>query len=143
MKKEGNKGNKWILRLVIVCLAVLFAQRADDLLSQDHMDALKVSESEIKNPETNLVKTENSSFSMPETRCRVPRQTNIAIPLRTFGQAHRHNISNHSRHGFTLTKSGKSMNEYTTSLFFRSLIDFPSGLAETNHHLISLGKLII
>ena len=72
------------------------------------------------------------SFSAPETQC-----------TRTVSQAKRNGSSDFSGHGFTLSKSGKSMNQYTTSLFFVSINRFPSGLAETGHHMIHLGKLII
>ncbi len=131
-----------ILKCFIVCLLCIAANKADDWLYRTD-SRIGTINSEIRIPEANLISIENYSFSSPETQCRVPRQSNFTSTLRTFSQAQRNSSSNHSRHGFVLTKSGKSMNEYTTSLFFISILNFPSGLNEANHHLISLRKLII
>ncbi len=133
-----------ILKLIVVCLACISANKADDLLdkniSRDFDNGII---STVSGDENNIIKTGYSSFSMPETQCRIPRQSNFSISLRTFGQAQRNNSTNSSRNGFTLMKSGKSMNEYSTSLFHTSILNFPSGMSESTHHLISLGKLII
>ncbi len=120
-----------ILKYLLVCLVFSVIDRADDSIL-----------SHIEN-RTSYLSTENYSFSTPEPQCRLPRQTNFSNVLRTSGQSLRTNQTNSSRNGFILAKSGKSMNPYTTSLFFVSLIRFPSGLTETHHHLISLGKLTI
>ncbi len=140
MKIEGKI---WILKYLVICLAVIFAQKADDLLFSDYNITINGRTSEIKTTETNLIMMDYSSFSAPEAQCRIPRQTNFTNSFRTPVQAHRHNTGNTSRNGFTLTKSGKSMNVYTTSLFLISIINFPSGMKEANHHLIGLRKLII
>ncbi len=142
MKIEGKN---LILKLLIVCLALISAQKADDFLYPSDRDGFPSiqNDSEIRKPETGLIRTENSVFSMPESQCRIPRQTNFTNSLRTSGHAQRQNNAGQLRTGYTLVKSGKSMNEYTTSLFFRSILDFPSGMNESNHHLISLRKLII
>ena len=83
------------------------------------------------------------AFSSSETQCRVPRQTSYSSSTRSITNSRRSGPTNLPRNGFIMTKSGKSMNSYTTSLFFNSINRFPSGLTETDHHLISLGKLII
>lgn len=131
-----------IVKYLVVCLAFAVANKAADYCVVHDSDSHE-SASEIRLPETNLTKTEYSSFSMPENQCRIPRQSNFISSVRTCTQAHRNNHSNHSRQGFTLTKSGKSTNEYTTKLFLTSLMDFPSGMNESNHHLIGLRKLLI
>ncbi len=138
MKFEGKFG---ILKYLIVCLALICVNKADDFLR--HTDNVAETVSEIIPTESNHIKAENFSFSMPEAQCRIPRQTSVANSLRTFAQAHRLNPTNQSRSGFTLTKSGKSTNVDTTLSFLSSIITFPSGMNETNHHLISLRKLII
>ena len=84
-----------------------------------------------------------SAFSSSETQCRVPRQTSYSNSTRNISNSRRTNSTSVPRNGFVLTKSGKSMNSYTTLLFQDSINRFPSGMTETDHHLISLGKLII
>ncbi len=130
-----------LMKYMIICLAFICFDKADDSSS-----ALRLEDeisSEFTIPAQDYFQTENFSFSVPETQCRVPRQSNFINTFRTFSQAQRTNSVNQSRNGFTLVKAGKSMNEYTTSLFFKSIINFPSGLNESSHHLIGLGKLII
>ncbi len=138
MKNSYNIG---LVRILFVCLAVLLFSKTDELYSSIRIED-EVS-SEILIPTDEYFQTENYSFSAPETQCRVPRNSNFSISLRTFAKAHRSNPSSQSRNGFTMVKSGKSTNEYTTSLFLISIFNFPSGLNESTHHLISLGKLII
>lgn len=84
-----------------------------------------------------------SAFSSSETQCRVPRQTSYSNSTRNISNSRRSNSTSVPRNGFVLTKPGKSMNSYTTLLFQDSINRFPSGMTETDHHLISLGKLII
>ncbi len=83
------------------------------------------------------------SFTSSAVQCNAPRNTTSTNSLRTSYQTHRHNTGKSARTGFTMIKSGKSMNEYSTSLFYKSIVNFPSGMNENNHRLISLGKLII
>lgn len=129
------RGKFSILAGLIICLSCLLNDKADDILiSQDYGQEI---ESHFIDQET------RDTFSAPETQCRVPRQSNVINSTRTLTQTQRNNTTNISRHGFTLSKSGKSMNQYTTSLFFVPINRFPSGLAESSHHLIYLGKLII
>ncbi len=118
---------------MILSLALILVDKADVLPSA----------SESSDFATVLIEAENFAFSMPEPSGQLPRQTNFTSSLRTFAQAGRQNQPHQNRHGFTMTKSGKSMNVYTTSLFFQSILNFPSGLNESSHHLISLRKLII
>ncbi len=140
MKFEGKF---WVLKYVIVCLAFLYADKADDFLFHASEHSPEETVQEIIRTESVRTTAENFAFSMPEAQCRVPRQTNIANSLRTFAQAHRNGGINHSRSGFTLTKSGRSMNENTISSFIISIKNFPSGMAESSHHLIGLRKIII
>ncbi len=131
------------IKYAVICLAFVFVNKADDIFVCESGHAAYEILSEIRKHESDLIKTENSKFSAPENQCRVPRQSNFTTSLRTAAQAHRNSQTNHSRNGFTLTKSGKSMNGYTTSLFIISILNFPSGMNETSHHLIGLRKLII
>ncbi len=132
-----------ILRYLFVCLIFILINEADTFCFHES-DYDENIVSTIANTETNISKTENLSFSMPETHCRVPRNTNFSFSFRTSRLAARTNSSvNHSRCGFTLTKAGKSMNESTTDLFLSEILNFPSGMNETNHRLIGLRKLII
>ncbi len=129
------------IKYIIISLAVICIDKADFNNADEPVNANYVSE--ILDPYSYSIDSENYAFSSPKTRCRVPRQSNFTNTLRTSSQAQRQNTVNQSRNGFTLVKAGKSMNEYTTSLFLRSIINFPSGLSESNHHLIGLRKLII
>lgn len=129
------KGKLSILAGLIICLSCILNDKADDVL---------VSYDYGHNIGSHFMDQDKRDFfSAPETQCRVPRQSNVINSTRTLTQAQRSNTTNISRHGFTLSKAGKSMNQYTTSLFFVSINRFPSGLAESSHHLIYLGKLII
>lgn len=134
-----------ILKYLIICLSCCFmADKADDLLYHEAEYLPSGSSvSEVLPVENRFNDADNYSFTAPETQCRIPRQTSISNTLRTFAQAKRPNHLNSTRHGFTMTKPGKSMNPYTTSLFLVSILNFPSGLSERTHRLISLGKLII
>lgn len=127
------KGKISILASLIICLSFMLNDKAD---ATSFIDLDNSSEVVLGNHD-------NYSFSVPETQCRVPRQSNVINPPRTVSQTKRNNSFHGFRHGFSISKSGKSMNSYTTSLFFVSLYRFPSGLAETSHHLIYLGKLLI
>ncbi len=133
-----------ILASLIFCLSCMLNDNADSFSSsffnEDH-NVVNLIDSDSQ--DAHHFQNGNISFSVPETQCRVPRQSNVINPTRTLSQGKRNHPVNHSRHGFTLSKSGKSMNQYTTSLFSVSINRFPSGLAESSHHLIYLGKLII
>ncbi len=131
----------WILKYLAICLACLLADKADDLLCHD--TNVIMAESCIQLADSDCIDNSTYSFSSPDIPCRVPRQTNIANTVRTFTQAKRPNHPNMARHGFTLAKSGKSIKHCTKSLFSLSILNFPSGLTQTNHRLISLGRLII
>ncbi len=138
------KGKISILASLIICMSCLLNDNADlsssSFFNDDHY-VVNLIDSDSR--DAHHYQNENFSFSAPETQCRVPRQSNVINPTRTLSQGKRNNSVNHTRHGFTLSKSGKSMNQYTTSLFFVPINRFPSGLAESSHHLIYLGKLII
>lgn len=128
---------------LVICLSCFMNDKAEVSLYSDVKDPIEAFFNDSDSRTDHQFRHDCFSFSAPETQCRVPRQTNVINPTRTVSQAKRSGSSDFSRHGFTLSKSGKSMNQYTTSLFFVSINRFPSGLAETGHHLIHLGKLII
>lgn len=92
---------------------------------------------------SDLASSHDFELSSTETLYSVPRNSNFSNTTRTVAQAKRNtgNIGIHQ--GFTLAKNGKSLNKYTITLFFYSLLKFPSGLNEPSNHLISLRKLII
>ena len=136
------KGKISILLCLIVSLSFMLGDKAD-VFSSDCSECSSEDLLYVDSSDDSGIRTGHFSFSTPETQCRVPRQSGVSNHTRTLSQAKRHNPTNLSRNGFTLSKSGKSMNSYTTSLFFTTLYKFPSGLAETSHHLIYLGKLII
>lgn len=87
--------------------------------------------------------SDDYAFSTSETQCRVPRQSGYSSSTRSISNTRRPNTTHMPKTGFILTKSGKSMNSHTTSLFLNSISRFPSGMTETDHHFIGLGKLII
>ncbi len=140
-----------VLKYIVICLTCLsVAEKADDLLCPDanEPECRAIYDAggavwEFQDSARSHFDADRYSFTLPDAQCPVPRQTNIANTSRTSAQAKRPNLQNIARHGFILAKPGKSMNQYTTSLFFVSILNFPSGLTEANHRLISLGKLII
>lgn len=141
--KMKLKGTISILGLVLFCISIFLIGKADlSLCYPERNNPIEILETTDSEHDMQFI-SDNFSFSSPENECRVPRQTNVANTSRTSVQAKRNNQVNCPRNGFTLSKSGKSMNSYTTLLFFNSINRFPSGLAETSHHLINLGKLII
>lgn len=126
---------------LIICLAGIFYQTDSSELSLDtHFDIMSsVAAGDI----ADSVYAHSYALTSSQTECRVPRQTNIANSFRTFSAHRRYNTTTYSGSGFTVTKVGKSMNTYSSSLFFSSLRLFPSGLNESSHHLINLRKLLI
>ncbi len=135
--KIGNR----LIRFIVICLASVFLCMADDFVNEKVCDEDSVHE--IISCSSFSGKCVDCSFSATVAQCSVPRNSTSANSLRTSIQSQRHNTGNSSRTGFTMVKAGKSMNEYSTSLFRKSIVTFPSGMNESNHHLISLGKLII
>ena len=136
------KVNHTLIKIAFACLAVLLMNRTDGFGASDLNGVKDSYELSVPHDEFDL-SADNFTFSVPETECRVPRQTNSFNSTRTFSQSQRNSNTSSCRTGFTLSKPGKFMNPYTTSLFFISIFKFPSGLSEATHHLISLGKLII
>lgn len=76
-----------------------------------------------------------------ETAINPPRPTSYTAAGRTIANAKRHNSQ--SGMGSPVIKSGKLLNQKTIISSLNSLRHYPSGLSETIHHLISLGKLVI
>ncbi len=131
------------LKYLIICLVLIMIDKSGDSSFVQLHDGFNNESSEIRNTGNNFLSAENPTFSMPENECRIPRQSNFSTSLRTFSQAQRNMQSSHSRHGFTLIKTGKSLNVNTIFVYLNAIINFPSGMNEANHHLISLRKLII
>lgn len=139
---ERKLKRKFIISLIFACLIGItcMAVASDYKVSEIRNDI----ETSISGRLTDsVIPSGNAAFAVPQTECRVPRQSNAINCTRTITQTVRTNGISSSRGGFTMTKSGKLMNPHTTSLFFESINLFPSGLTESSHHLISLGKLII
>ncbi len=135
------KSGKWLVRCIIVCLASIVLCMADN----------SVRGKAVQDDAGHIVQSSSSAFfdcnsyflSVPAQRCSSSRNSTSTNSLRTSYQSPRQNTSNSTRTGFTIIKAGKSMNEYSTSLFRKSIVNFPSGMNESNHHLIALRKLII
>lgn len=131
-----------IITAMFICLIGIFCKA--DHHSEETFVKQQLSEiTEAANDAYNTVRSSDAILSLPQNECRIPRQTNIVNNLRNYSQAKRNNGISSIRTGFATTKSGKLMNPHATSLYFDSIRLFPSGLTETTHHLISLGKLII
>lgn len=82
-----------------------------------------------------------SYISECETAINPPRPTSYTATGRTLANAKRHNSQNGM--GSPVIKSGKLLNHKTIISSLNSLRHYTSGLSETIHHLISLGKLVI
>ena len=133
--------NNRIYIALIICLAGIFYQTDSSDLSQD--SDFDIASAVVSRDMSHSVSAHSYALTSSQTECRVPRQTNIVNSFRTFSANRRHNTTTSSGNGFTMTKAGKSMNTYSSSLFFDSLRLFPSGFNESSHHLINLRKLII
>lgn len=133
--------NNRIYIALIICLVGVFYRTdySDSPLNTDVDIASSVVSADIYDS----VSAHSYALTSSQTECRVPRQTNIANSFRTFSANRRHHTTASSGNGFTMTKAGKSMNTYSSSLFFDSLRLFPSGFNESSHHLINLRKLLI
>ncbi len=126
-----------LIKFIVICLVSICL--ADDSLCEKVCgeDSLSANSLSV------FPECPDISFSATVLQCNAPRSTSSANSLRTSFQNQRQNSNNSTRTGFTMVKAGKSMNEYSTSLFRRSIINFPSGMNGGGHRLISLGKLII
>lgn len=82
-----------------------------------------------------------SCITANETAVNPPRPTSFTNALRHSTGTKRQ--SNYGGSGNPVIKSGKLLNQRVIILSLNSLRKFPSGLMETTHHLISLGKLVI
>lgn len=81
------------------------------------------------------------SYSASESEFCAPRQVNVANTQRVKTLAKRNNAS--QRTGYFIFKGGKPVNRTSISLFISTIHSFPSGFDSSDHHLISLRKLII
>ncbi len=136
-----NRRNSWIYKCIVFCLVAVSLYLAGDSSSYDSPDGETVSE--IISSSSFSGRSVNYSFSAATLQCSAPRSSTYTNSLRTSFQTQRHNGGGSAKRGFTMLKAGKSMNEYSTSLFYKSIVRFPSGLNESSHRLIVLGKLII
>ncbi len=136
-----NRRNNWIVKCIVICLASACLCLADDFAVGKFQDKEVISDITVS-PSVCLGLT-HSSFSATHLQCSIPCNFNFANSFRTSFQTQRQNGGGSAKKGFTMIKAGKSMNEYSTSLFRRSIVKFPSGMNEDNHHLIALRKLII
>ncbi len=135
------KNGSWLVKYIIICFVLVCMGKADDSVCEGGFGDESVSE--IISSSSFSGKSVNYSFTATSYQCSVPRNSNYTNSLRTSYQTQRHNSGGSAKRGFTMLKTGKSMNEYSTSLFHKSIANFPSGLNESSHRLIVLGKLII
>ena len=121
----------FIYALITFCVSVLF-QSAN---SQD----MTLSETQI--PIDAQISTE-TVISSSDDQFALTRPTNqINIPRTVSQQAKR--PFNYGNSGNSLLKDGKLLNIGSTTSYNINLYRFPSGLKESTHHFISLGKIII
>lgn len=83
-----------------------------------------------------------TTISASDHELNLPRPTNLINIPRTVTNAAKRVGTNYIS-GFFLPKDGKFHNGKTTAIYLINLYRFPSGLIETTHRLISLGKLVI
>lgn len=76
-----------------------------------------------------------------DTAVSPPRPTSFTATGRTLPTTKRN--SNTVGYACTVVKSGRILDQKTIISSLNSLRHYPSGLSETIHHLISLGKLVI
>ena len=81
------------------------------------------------------------SFSASESEFCIPRPTSIANTQRVQSVSRRGDSG--PRHSFAFVKAGKVICTGTFISYQNNPKLFPSGLSESSHRLISLGKLII
>ncbi len=121
----------FIYALITFCVSVLF-QSAN---SQDTI----ISVPEI--PTDTQISTE-TFISSPDGQFALTRPTNqISIPRTVSQQAKR--PFNYGNPGNSLLKDGKLLNIGFRASYKTNLYRFPSGLKESTHRFISLGKIII
>lgn len=83
-----------------------------------------------------------TTISASDHELNLPRPTNLINVPRTVTNSAKRVGTNYTS-GFFLAKDGKFHNGKTTAIYLINLYRFPSGLIETTHRLISLGKLVI
>lgn len=120
-----------IYAIITFCVSVL-------LQSTDSQDAI-ISVPEI--PTDTQISTE-TFISSTDGQFALTRPTNqISIPRTVSQQAKR--TFNYGNSGNSLLKDGKLLNIGFRASYNTNLYRFPSGLKESTHHFISLGKIII
>ncbi len=135
------KSVNWLIGIIVICLASIFICAANDSVSEGPYDNGSFSGT-VSSPSAS-VDCANVSFTASALQRSAPRNSISTNSLRTSYQTQRQSSNKSSRTGFTMIVAGKSMNEYSTLLFLKSIVNYPSGMNGSNHRLISLGKLII
>ncbi len=130
-----------ILASIVICFMYVCLQKTDNFASENV--PAKDSCSEITTSAMDFSPTAHASFSFPEMRCRSSRSSSARNTSRIVSQTSRHGGSYGQRAGFTLKNSCKSLHNHTSTIFFISLMAFPSGIDEVHHHLACLRKFII
>ncbi len=130
-----------LIKIMVICLAAVILCRANDSVREKLHDEESVSG--ILTSSSSFSGCTGFSFTAHALQCAVPQNSVSANSLRTSYQSQRQNTHKTTRTGFTMIKAGKSMNESSTLLFLKSIVNYPSGMSEDTHRLISLGKLII
>ncbi len=130
-----------LIRIMVICLAAVILCMANDFVREKIHDEVSISGTLTSS--SSFVGCTEASFTAYALQCGVPQNSISANSLRTSCQTQRQNTNKTTRTGFTMIKAGKSMNESSALLFLKSIVDYPSGINESNHRLISLGKLII
>ncbi len=120
-----------IYALITFCMSVFFHSA----------DTKDISSHEINHYNGSIISTE-TVISSPDGRFAMTRPTNqISIPRTVSQQAKR--PFNYGYSGNSLLKDGKLVNIGFRASYNTNLYRFPSGLKESTHHFISLGKIII
>ncbi len=135
------KNVNWLIGVIVICLASIFSMHDNDSVHEEIYDDVSFSGT-VSSPSASI-DCANFSFTASMLQRSAPRNSISTNSFRTSFQTQRHSSNKSSRTGFTMIVAGKSMNEYSTLLFRKSIVNYPSGMNESTHRLISLGKLII
>ena len=120
-----------IYALITFCMSVFFHSA----------DTKDISSHEINHYNGSIISTE-TVISSPDGQFALTRPTNqISIPRTVSQQAKR--PFNYGNSGNSLLKDGKLVNIGFRASYNTNLYRFPSGLKESTHRFISLGKIII
>lgn len=124
-----------IFTIIAFCIMSITQNASDGILDiHDELQSVSdISDDQLSSGVFSICPTENE-FS-------VPRPTNLSNIPRSHTFAKR--TATRINSAFCLLKDGKFLNKRSTTQYKFNLNRFPSGLTESTHHLISLGKLVI